>query len=101
MKDNLLTTYLVMSGVVVDPVPIEVAPPKYVLIVNAVQQRIESGTYPAGVMIPSETELMREFGASRPIMVRALDLLRQDGWIESHQGKGRFVLGRPARASRR
>ena len=81
--------------------PIEVAPPKYVVIVNAVQQRIEDGTYPLGSMLPSETELIREFGASRPVVVRALDLLRQDGWIESRQGKGRFVLGRPGGADQR
>ncbi|MGW0430939.1 GntR family transcriptional regulator [Micromonospora sp. NPDC003197] len=80
--------------------PIEVAPPKYVVIVNAVQQRIEDGTYAPGAMLPSETALINEFGASRPVVVRALDLLRQDGWIESRQGKGRFVLGRPARVSR-
>src|SRR5262249_25505758 len=80
---------------------IEVSPPKYVVIVNAIQERIEGGTYAPGAMLPSESELMREFGASRPIAVRALDLLRQDGWIESHQGKGRFALGRPARESRR
>jgi GntR family transcriptional regulator len=82
-------------------VPIEVAPPKYVLIVNGIQERIGNGTYPPRAMLPSETELMREFGASRPIVVRALDLLRQDGWIESRQGKGRFVLGPAARSSRR
>ncbi|MEU8371270.1 MULTISPECIES: GntR family transcriptional regulator [Micromonospora] len=81
--------------------PIEVAPPKYVVIVNAVQQRIEDGTYPPGAMLPSETELIREFGASRPVVVRALDLLRQDGWIESRQGKGRFVLGRPGGTGQR
>lgn len=81
--------------------PIEVAPPKYVVIVNAVQQRIQDGTYPPGSMLPSETELIREFGASRPVVVRALDLLRQDGWIDSRQGKGRFVLGRPGGANRR
>ncbi|RAO40499.1 putative HTH-type transcriptional regulat or [Micromonospora saelicesensis] len=81
--------------------PIEVAPPKYVVIVNAVQQRIQDGTYPPGSMLPSETELVREFGASRPVVVRALDLLRQDGWIDSRQGKGRFVLGRPAGAGQR
>lgn len=81
--------------------PIEVAPPKYVVIVNALQERIEKGSYAPGAMIPSETELMREFGASRPIVVRALDLLRQARWIESYQGKGRFVLGPPARALRR
>jgi GntR family transcriptional regulator len=82
-------------------VPIEVAPPKYVVIVNAVQQRIDDGTYPPGAMLPSETELIREFGASRPVVVRALDLLRQGGWIESRQGKGRFVLGRPGGTEQR
>nr|MDT0658970.1 GntR family transcriptional regulator [Micromonospora sp. DSM 115978] len=81
--------------------PIEVAQPKYVVIVNAMQKRIEDGTYPPGTMLPSETELIGEFRASRPVVVRALDLLRQDGWIESRQGKGRFVLGEPSRASRR
>ncbi|MEU8048364.1 GntR family transcriptional regulator [Micromonospora haikouensis] len=81
--------------------PIEVAPPKYVVIVNAVQQRIEDGTYPLGAMLPSETELIREFRASRPVVVRALDLLRQGGWIESRQGKGRFVLGPPGGAEQR
>ncbi|EEP73087.1 GntR family transcriptional regulator [Micromonospora sp. ATCC 39149] len=81
--------------------PIEVAPPKYVVIVNAVQQRIEDGTYPLGGMLPSETELIREFRASRPVVVRALDLLRQGGWIESRQGKGRFVLGRPGGTEQR
>lgn len=81
--------------------PIEVAPPKYVVIVNAVQARITDGTYPPGTMLPSETELVREFGASRPVVVRALDLLRQDGWIESRQGKGRFVIGPPDRGTTR
>ena len=81
--------------------PIEVAPPKYVVIVNAMQQRIQDGTYAQGTMLPSETELIGEFKASRPVVVRALDLLRQDGWIESRQGKGRFVLGPPAKHPRR
>ena len=31
-------------------------------------------------------------------MVRALRVLRQDGWIETQQGKGSFVRGRPALA---
>jgi GntR family transcriptional regulator len=31
-------------------------------------------------------------------VVRALRVLRQDGWIETQQGKGSFVRGRPALA---
>jgi GntR family transcriptional regulator len=76
-------------------VAINIRPPKYAVMVNTVQQRIEDGTYPPGTTLPSETQLMSEFDASRPTVVRALGILQQDGWIESQQGKGRFVKGRP------
>jgi GntR family transcriptional regulator len=79
---------------------INVPPPKYAVVVNAVQQRIEDGTYLPGTTIPSETQLMDEFKTSRPTVVRALGILQQDGWIESQQGKGRFVKGRPTLGSR-
>jgi len=82
-------------------VPIEVSLPKYATIVNAVQERIEGDVYPPGSALPSESDLMKEFRVSRPTVVRALEFLRQQGWIEGQQGRGRFVLGRPARASRR
>jgi GntR family transcriptional regulator len=76
-------------------VPIEFAPPKYAQIVNTLQARIEDGAYAAGTMLPSETDLMGEFGVSRPTVVRAFEVLRQDGWIDTRQGKGRFVRGKP------
>jgi GntR family transcriptional regulator len=65
--------------------------PLYAQIMNAVQERIGDGTYGPGAMIPSERELGAEFGASRPVVVRALGLLEQDGWIEAEHGRGRFV----------
>jgi GntR family transcriptional regulator len=76
--------------------PIEFVPPKYIVIVNALQARIEDGTYPSGAMLPSETALMAEFETSRPTVVRSLEILRQDGWIDTQQGKGRFVRSKPA-----
>src|SRR2546421_12879195 len=63
-------------------------------MVNAIQERISDGTYPAGTMIPSESQLMAEFGAARPTVVRALGILQQDGWIEPRAGVGRFVRAR-------
>ncbi|WP_432829348.1 GntR family transcriptional regulator [Dactylosporangium sp. CA-092794] len=80
--------------------PIEYAPPMYAVIVNTLQERISDGSYPPDAKLPSETELMEEFGASRTIVVRALDLLRQDGWIYSRQGKGRFSQGKPPEPQR-
>jgi DNA-binding GntR family transcriptional regulator len=82
-------------------VAFEVAPPKYVTIINALQRRIEDGTYPVGGLLPSESTLTREFHVARPTIVRALEHLRQQGWIESRQGRGRFVLGAPATDARR
>ncbi|WP_220039790.1 GntR family transcriptional regulator [Nonomuraea aridisoli] len=74
-------------------------PPKYAQLVQALQRRIESGTYQPGSLLPSEHQLIAEFGVSRPTVVAALRVLREQGWIESQQGKGRFVRGRPAMAS--
>jgi GntR family transcriptional regulator len=49
-------------------------------------------------MLPSEHQLSDEFQIARPTAVRALRVLRQDGWIDTQQGKGSFVRGRPALA---
>jgi GntR family transcriptional regulator len=81
--------------------PMEFSPPKYAVIVNTVQGRIEAGTYPPGSTLPSEAAFMKEFGVSRPTTVRALELLRQQGWIDAHQGRGRTVLGSPDARARR
>lgn len=71
------------------------APPKYAQVVAEIQKRIEYGDYPAGSLLPSEHQLVAEFGVSRPTIVKALSSLRQDGWIDTQQGKGSFVRGRP------
>jgi DNA-binding GntR family transcriptional regulator len=74
------------------------APPKYAQVVNEIQRRIESGEYTPGELLPSEHQLVADFGVSRPTIVKALSSLRQDGWIETQQGRGSFVRGRPALA---
>lgn len=80
--------------------PVEVTPPKYAVVANTIQQRIMDGTYPAGSKLPSERQLIEEFGTSRPMVVRALEILKQDGWIESAQGKGRYVRAVPSMTGR-
>ncbi|MFF3817416.1 GntR family transcriptional regulator [Streptomyces bluensis] len=73
----------------------EVAAPKYVRLAQTIQRRIEDGTYPPGTRVPSENQLVQAFGMSRPTVVRALELLKRDGWLESRQGYGTIVRGRP------
>src|SRR5437899_1146510 len=80
--------------------PYEYTPPKYAQVIDELRRRIESGEYPPGSLLPSEHQLSDEFQIARPIVVRALRVLRQDGWIETQQGKGSFVRGRPALAGR-
>jgi GntR family transcriptional regulator len=69
----------------------EFAPPKYAQIVQAIRRKIDDGTYPPGSMLPSETQLVREFGVSRPTVVRALQVLQLRGIIDREHGKGSFV----------
>jgi GntR family transcriptional regulator len=73
----------------------EVPTPKYLRVLNTLRERIEDGTYAPGAALPSESQLCAEFGVSRPTVLKALGILRQDGWIESQQGRGHFVRGRP------
>ena len=74
------------------------APPKYAQVVAEIQRRISEGEYAPGALLPSEHQLVDAFGVSRPTIVKALSSLRQDGWIETQQGRGSFVRGRPALA---
>lgn len=79
----------------------EVAAPKYVRLAQTIQRRIEDGTYPPGSLVPSENQLVQAFGMSRPTVVRALELLKRDGWLESRQGYGTIVRGRPETVERK
>ena len=78
--------------------PPDYGPPRYAQVANEIKRRVERGTYEPGSLLPSEHQLTAEFGVSRPTIVKALAILRQDGWIDTQQGKGSFVRGRPALA---
>ncbi|GLW10329.1 GntR family transcriptional regulator [Microtetraspora sp. NBRC 13810] len=71
------------------------APPKYARVMAAIQQRIQDGEYAPGDMLPSETQLVREFAVGRTTVVRALQTLAMQGWIEREHGRGSYVKGRP------
>ncbi len=67
-------------------------------IYERIFELIVSGEYPERSRLPSEFELSRRFGASRPIVREALARLRDDGLIVSRQGSGSYVLRRPDNA---
>ena len=54
-------------------------------------EAIASGQYEVGQRLPSESELVRTFGASRPTVNRALRDLQLSGVIERRAGSGSYV----------
>lgn len=69
--------------------------PKYLQILATLRQRITDGVYPPGSALPSEHRLAELFEVSRPTVLKALGFLKQEGWIDSQQGRANFVRGRP------
>lgn len=61
--------------------------------------RVQDGTYGAGRLLPSESELGAEFAASRVTIRRALETLRDDGLVAARQGFGWFVAAAPLQQS--
>lgn len=70
--------------------------PRYAEIAGELAERIAAEGRAAGERIESEHELTREFEVSRGTVVRAMDLLERQGIVRRVQGRGTFVLGRPA-----
>ncbi|MFD0900572.1 GntR family transcriptional regulator [Actinomadura sediminis] len=66
--------------------------PKYVQIMETLRRRIADGVYPINEPLPSEPKLMKEFGASRPTVVRALNEMQLLGEIRREHGRGSFVM---------
>jgi GntR family transcriptional regulator len=66
---------------------------RYHHIAEELRGRILSGTYAAGRLLPSESELSSEFGVSRVTVRKALEILRDDALVDSRQGFGWFVAG--------
>jgi DNA-binding LacI/PurR family transcriptional regulator len=71
--------------------------PKYRAIIQSLRSAIDSGTYGVGARLPSEHEMVRTYGASRVTVIRALQELRSQGYIERRAGSGTFVSGSRAK----
>lgn len=63
----------------------------YVQLADTLRDRITSGALPPGSVLPSETELMTEYGISRPTGRAAFTALCNQGLITVIHGKGSFV----------
>lgn len=63
-------------------------------IYDDIREKIAAGEYPPGSKLPTMRELVEVYGTSAEPVRFALARLEAEGWIEGHQGKGRYVTGR-------
>jgi GntR family transcriptional regulator len=70
--------------------------PKYLRIHGELLDRITSGRWPVGSPLPSQRELADEFGVSLMTLRQALQLLIDDGLIDTRHGSGTYVAARYA-----
>lgn len=64
---------------------------KYRDVANEMRRQIAEGLLPAGSILPSETDIIREFDVSRSTARNAINQLRSEGLIAVQHGRGAFV----------
>jgi GntR family transcriptional regulator len=61
-------------------------------VTAALRARIVSGQYPPGTRVPTEDELIKEFGYSGTTVRNAILALRATGLVETRHGSGTYVV---------
>jgi GntR family transcriptional repressor for pyruvate dehydrogenase complex len=62
-------------------------------LVDALSARIREGRLAPGDKLPTEGQVMQEFGVSRTVVREALSKLQAGGMVETRHGIGTFVVG--------
>ncbi|MFO1270595.1 MAG: histidine utilization repressor [Rubrivivax sp.] len=70
--------------------PTSEAPP-YARVKQYLKDGLAGGRWPAGALMPSEAELVAQFGVSRMTVNRAIKELQSEGLVERSQGVGTFA----------
>ena len=66
---------------------------------TAIAERIQNGTLKPGDRVPTEPEVMEEFGISRSVVREAMSRLQAGGLIHTRHGVGSYVLAAAPRAT--
>lgn len=69
----------------VDPLP------RYYQVYASLKNRVQAGEFGPGDALPSERQLVDDYGVSRITIVKAMDLLVKEGLVERQHGRGNFV----------
>jgi DNA-binding FadR family transcriptional regulator len=62
-------------------------------LVQALGDRVRDGRWPAGTKLPTEGEIMAEFGVSRTVVREAISRMQAAHVVETRHGVGTFVVG--------
>jgi DNA-binding GntR family transcriptional regulator len=73
--------------------------PLYVQLAQTISERIASGAYPVGTLLPTEAELGVAFGVSRYTVRQAIQHLRAQGLVSARKGVGTRVEAQVAAPS--
>ena len=68
------------------------AKPLWSQLLNIIREKIEKEEYKVGDSLPSEMQLIEQYGVSRITVRQALDKLMKDGYIDRRRGKGTIVI---------
>jgi GntR family transcriptional regulator len=66
--------------------------PLYVQVADAIEARIHGGELRPNRPVPSENQLVQEYGIARGTARKAIDLLRERGLVTTVVGRGTYVL---------
>ncbi len=75
----------------------DAAPAGWQAIRDAALERLRSGAWAPGELIPNEAELAAEFGCARATVNRALRDLAEAGWLDRRRRAGTRVVPHPVR----
>ncbi|WP_405524633.1 GntR family transcriptional regulator [Streptomyces canus] len=65
--------------------------PAYLQLADDIRQRILDGDLQPGDKLPTEVELMNDYGVSRIVVRNGVQALVSEGLVSTHRGKGMFV----------
>ncbi|QNA74172.1 GntR family transcriptional regulator [Streptomyces sp. So13.3] len=65
--------------------------PAYLQLADDLRERIRSGKLEDGAALPSTQELVNSTATSTTVVKNAVSLLRAEGYVVGHQGKGVFA----------
>lgn len=69
--------------------------PPYQQIARKLRERIAAGDIPVGRRIPSLVEMEQEYEVARDTLRKAVQVLREEGLVETVRGMGVYVIAVP------